>query len=843
MTVRPLRQILFLQSAMVAVLPFLVAGLLVFLWLLPQLKTEFESCQLQLGNSIASKIDDYLLSPMDHSRGVAWLLRNNDRDWVEVQHVLDANVDISSSVQTLYVVGSDAKIVVVGLAEQDRFRSQDLVGLDLSQNPLFLQAMQKQKPVWSDVFLSLISRNLSVAFAIPADGMVVIGEVDLGRVTEFLRQIALEGDQLILVIDRHGQIVADQDGMYTAQQLNISNIPLVKQALSEKNTVYGTFDFEGVSMLGSLASIPVLDWNVLVAQPVEKAYQAVWTALRITLVGLFSALLLAVSIAFLLSRRLAGSFEELISHARRVAAFETDLDWPQASIGEFQDLTTNLQKMSEAIAERERQLVTLMSNLPGMAYRCNADSNRTFLFVSEGCKDLVGCSARDLFEGQKGLNALIHSDDLPGARSLVESTLQQKIPYHMEYRICDAEGLCKWVQDLGRGVWDKDGQLVCIEGLVTDVTARRLAEEALKKALAETKEAKDRVELVLRSVADGLVFTDMQGHIVLMSDSAEALLGVPRHEALGMALDSVIDNTSILEHLSELQNGGSESALLDVTFVHKKDRREINLQVISALVQNLDEEAAGVITLLRDVSRERELDQLKSEFISTAAHELRTPLTVILGFSEILLGEEGLAGHQQEYLSMIVDKAEVLQRLIDDLLDLGRVDSGRLVHIEKGFCDIGKLVQQAVADMQMTRRGHRYEVILPETSVELYADSLRIIQVLENLLGNAVKFSADGSLVKVICHAQGDTVLVSVADQGVGMTTEQVTRIFDKFYRVDASSTSKQGLGLGMTIVKNIIDAHGGRIWIDSEAGKGTVVSFQLPVPGTADDSPWAGLT
>ncbi|WP_432821015.1 ATP-binding protein [Trichloromonas sp.] len=842
MTARPLRQILFLQSALVAVVPFLIAGLLVVLWLLPQINLELESRQSQLASSIAAKVDSYLVSPMRHAIGIASLLKNQRLEPRELQNVLDAHVEISPSIEALYVTGEDGRIVAVGLAEKERSRRQDLVGLDLSQNRLFQLAVRERKPAWSDVFLSLISGKLSVAFAIPTEEMVVIGEVDLGRVTIFLRQIAIDGEQLILVIDRHGQIVADQDGDYTAQQLNISNLPLVKEALSAQGSVYGRFEFEGLSMLGSLTHVPALDWHVFVAQPSEMAYHAVWTALRITLAGLLSALLIAVLIAFYLSRRMAGAFEGLILHARQVTAGEEDVAWPQANIGEFQELSASLQLMSESIRERERQLSTLMSNLPGMAYRCSADAQRRFLFVSEGCQELVGCSDREILDGRwAGFDALVHAEDLPAVKAWVETGLQLKQPYQMEYRILDARGICRWVLDHGRGVWDKNGQLLCIEGLITDVTARRFAEEALKRTLADAEEAKDKVELVLRSVVDGLVFTDMQGRIVLMSASAETLLDVTQQEAWGVTLDSVVENRAIQGHFSELQEGGREAAVLELAYVNKKDGREMNIQVISALVKKRDGEAAGVITLLRDVSQERELDRMKSEFISTAAHELRTPLTVILGFSEVLLAENDLVEHQREYLSIIVDKAEVLQRLIDDLLDLGRVDSGRLVHVEKDRCDIGELVQRAVADARMTSGDHRYEVVLPDAAVEIEADCLRIAQVLENLLGNAIKFSPAGSLVRVICRAaaDADTIQLSVADQGAGMSAEQVARVFDKFYRADSSSTSKQGLGLGMTIVKNIIDAHGGQIRVESEPGRGTEVLIELPVSGKDDDLPW----
>jgi len=831
MTVRSLRHILSVQSSLVAIFPFLIASILGLFWLNPQIDRDVELRQLQLGKVIASQVDGYLGGPLRNIEGLASVTIDQSFDWHELQHMLDAHIVMSASLRGIYIADLDGTIRAIGLRDQNVAGRQNLVGFDLSQNPLFVKALRVRRPIWSDTFLSMVDGRMSVAAAISSNNRVVIGEIDLGRVTEFLQRIAIEPEQIILVIDERGQVIADQDGSHTAQQLNLAKIPLVKEGLRVQEPVSGRFDFQGVSMVGSLSPISTQHWHVLVALPEEAAYQPIWTSMRIVLAGLLTALLFGVAIALWLTRRLAIPCENLAAHARGITSIRESSAWPRGKISEFNQLAGDLQQMSDTLREREREISTLMSNLPGMAYRCRPDDQRTLLFVSDGSQELLGYSNRELACGScPGLNSVVLENDLAGVKEAIDRALAERIPFQVTYRMRNTGEQPRWVQDHGRGVWHDTGNLSCIEGLVTDVTAHQLAEDSLKKALAEAEEAKDRVELVLRSVADGLVFTDMMGRIQLMSASAEALLEVTQQEAWGLTLDNVVENMSDRGRIPEIQENGYGASVLELTFVNKKDGRKMEIQVSSNLVKNREGEAAGVITLLRNVSRERELDRMKSEFISTAAHELRTPLTVILGFSEVLLGEQGFAPHQREYLEMIIDKAEVLHRLIDDLLDLGRVDSGRLVHIEKDRCDLGELVRQSVADAQMISEGHQFELVLPDRPVELHADCLRIAQVMENLLGNAVKFSPSGSLIKVNCRLSSDWVQVSVADQGLGLTPAQKERIFEKFYRVDASSTSKQGLGLGMTIVKNIIDAHGGHIRVESEPGRGTEIIFQLPV-------------
>lgn len=833
MAPRPLQQMLFWQSVLIAGLPFLLAGALVLFWLLPQIDREIEVRQLQLARSVGAQVSSYLLNPQRHAQGLALLAQEQTLDPVDLQRVFDAHLAVSPTLHALYLVDGQDRIVVVGLKPEHQIRRVDLIGTDLSRNRLMQQARQTDGPVWSDTFLSLITEGISVAFALPAGPRMLIGEIDLTQLSGYLHQISGGSEHLLQVLDAHGQVIADEDGLHTAQQLNVSNLPLVAAGRSGAQQAHGRFQFEGTTNLGSLVRIPALDWLVLVALPVQQAYQTVGTSLRITFAGLLAALVFALLLAYVLSRRLAGSFEALTAHARQIAVAappEPSL-WPRANILEFQALADDLQLMSNSLRERERQLTTLMSNLPGMAYRCRADAERSWEFISDGCRALVGCTEQELLSGSySGLNALIQAEELPEVVHQLNWQLERQQPYQLIYRLRNPQGGFKWVLDHGRGVLDARGRLVCLEGLVTDITAEQLADEALKMALAESQEAKDRVELILRSVADALVFTDLQGRIVLLSTSAEELLGIMQQQAYGLALGTLASNLELQNLFASLQQGDGETAQLELALPGPDPGAMRDLEVKSALVRSRDGVRVGIITLLRDVSRERQLDQMKSEFISTAAHELRTPLTVIMGFSEVLLDEQGLASHQQEYLAIINDKAEVLQRLIDDLLDLGRVESGRIVHVEKSRCDLAEVIRQSIADFQLTHQGHRFVVALPETPVELEADPLRLAQTLENLLGNAVKFSAPGSQIRVGCCQRGPLVEVCVSDQGVGMTPEQVGRMFEKFYRVDSTVTSKQGLGLGMTIVKNIIDAHGGQIRVESRPGEGTEITFSLPL-------------
>ena len=255
------------------------------------------------------------------------------------------------------------------------------------------------------------------------------------------------------------------------------------------------------------------------------------------------------------------------------------------------------------------------------------------------------------------------------------------------------------------------------------------------------------------------------------------------------------------------------------------------IQAKSSQVRGQGGLKTGVITLLRDVSKERELDRMKSEFISTAAHELRTPLTSVKGFSEILLQRKDIDPRQQaEFLSIVYEKTVMLEKIINDMLSISRVDSGQIVCLQKEWHDLVPALEKLGSQYRNECKTHSFQMDLPEQPVEGLVDLVKFTQVMENLLTNAVKFSPRKSLIRVTCKVIANQARISVEDRGYGMTPDQAERVFDKFYRVDSSNTAKEGLGLGMSIAKNIVEAHGGKIWVESKPGKGTTVSFMIPL-------------
>jgi PAS domain S-box-containing protein len=362
-------------------------------------------------------------------------------------------------------------------------------------------------------------------------------------------------------------------------------------------------------------------------------------------------------------------------------------------------------------------------------------------------------------------------------------------------------------------------------GLEETVQERTLQ---LQAALEETRLSHDRVSAILRSVNDALFVTDQQGHMLLLNAQAEQLLGISQEEAVDRRVDSLIAHPTLLEQVKKTLVGGTASTF-DVDVVGEI-KPHVTLRVRTSRVESANGAIRGVIFLAQDVSLEMEMDRIKNEFISTAAHELNTPLATILGFAELLMNNDDFSPEErQEFITYIFEKADHLSQLVNELLDLSRIEAGRPLEMHKKNCQVSDLFAGTLKHYQTTY-GERLHFQLQDPDLLLPADRLKIHQVLENLLSNAFKYSPQGGLVSVTGSQRPEGYTITIRDQGIGMTEEQVARIFDKFYRADASNTAIPGTGLGMTIVRNIVTAHGGTIVVESARTKGTTVRFTLPL-------------
>ena len=372
---------------------------------------------------------------------------------------------------------------------------------------------------------------------------------------------------------------------------------------------------------------------------------------------------------------------------------------------------------------------------------------------------------------------------------------------------------------------------------VRDVTARKEAErrilelnQQLTARMAEVEAIGNRLAAIVESVAEGLIVTDIAQNVVLVNGAAETLLGVQRMDVAGKPAARAIRDRPLREAIMDALARDAPHDAFDVSLVDGAEGAVRTIHADVSRVQGGDRRRLGHVTVLRDVTREREVDRMKTEFLSTAAHELRTPLTSIRGFSEILLARENLSdAERRKFLGYINKQSALLSSFINDLLDVSRIEAGKGFDLRREQVDLVALIQEQASLFSAYSDKHRVVAEAAQGSAPVVVDRGKMGQALGNLIGNAIKYSPQGGEVALACRQAEDGWEVTVSDQGIGMSPDQVARVFDKFFRVDGSNTAIEGTGLGMTIVRHIVEAHGGRIWIESEPQVGTTVHFTVP--------------
>jgi len=370
----------------------------------------------------------------------------------------------------------------------------------------------------------------------------------------------------------------------------------------------------------------------------------------------------------------------------------------------------------------------------------------------------------------------------------------------------------------------------------------------LLNAHTTLQQEKSHLQTVNDTIADGLYVMDREGRIVQINPAFTDILGFQADETLGRIGHDLFhvhddgDRLPLQECPIVAATSGNRVYSGEAQFRHKNG----TLLTVELACKPISSQShiTGSVTAFRDISerkaaqqRLQESDRIKSEFIATASHELRTPLAVIQGYVELLRDSDNLGPEQmQEFEAIIYEKAVALEKIIDDLLDVSHIETGRPICLELESIDIVQQLKRLADHFQKEADAHRVSANLPRSEVLLRLDRFKFNQALENLLTNAIKFSPADSEITVTGELLADRFLVTIADQGVGIAPDQLPYIFDKFFRVDTSDTAVSGFGLGLYLVKRIIEAHQGSIRVESTPGRGTSFFITLPLPAVLND-------
>lgn len=409
----------------------------------------------------------------------------------------------------------------------------------------------------------------------------------------------------------------------------------------------------------------------------------------------------------------------------------------------------------------------------------------------------------------------------------------------LETVVClSAFGIACW---LGWNMFlEKKLLLVQLESLKNDYKNQR---DKASQSVKETKDLRLQVQLLKRqkrnteaiiySISDAVIVTDANERLLMANEPAGALFGFNPDESMLKPLEEIVANNELVRFISNSRSSRVRHVKREMEF-KSEDALYIYNCIISCIYDD-DDQVCGVVAVLHDITREREISQMKNDFVSHVSHELKTPLASITAYAEMLVdGEANDENTRNEFYSIIQNQALRLNRLIEDILNISRIESG-LIKVNKEAVSTALIVRDA-AQMIKSYAAEKDISVEDQTSIvfdQVSADKDMISQVVINLLSNAVKYTPNGGKITIDSEVDESeqVVRVTITDTGVGIPAEELEHVYDKFYRVKANNKCAKGTGLGLNLVKQIVEkVHQGRVFVRSEVGKGSSFGFELPL-------------
>jgi len=785
-------------------------------------------------------------------------------------------------------------------------------GYDARVRPWYQAGAQAGKAAWSPIYIWASRQHVGIAAVLPiydASGALLgvqQSALSLDYISKFLSELRVGKSGQVFLMEPSGLLVASsatekpvrpgETGTDLARFAAAASAdPFTRAAAEQLTARFGDLNQlpnayqSRISVAGQpyflsaerLRDPHGLDWIAVIGVPEADFLAQVAGNTRTTVLLCCLALLIALALGVVTARRIAQPIRRLNSAAQALASGQWEHPVTIHRSDEVGDLARQFNMMAAALIDKEtqlrahaeqleqrvaertaalresqRQLAALLDNLPGMAYRCANDPHWTMEYLSEGCLGVTGYAAAELIgNATRAYNDLIIPEDQQRVWDTVETAVGRRATFVLEYRIRTKNGESRWVWEKGSGVFSDEGNLLALEGFISDTTERKKAEEAVQHSEA-------MLRATLDAIPEAAFLMDSRGVALAGNATVAQRLGVAPEQIIGANVYDLLP-----PDVAARRRGYVAQVVKTGQPVHFEDQRgertienamypvlDAQGSVVQLSVIGLDitERKQAEIRLAEAAQELARSNADLEQFAHIASHDLQEPLRMVTSYLRLL--EQRYRGRlgadADEYIAFAVDGTRRMQRLITDLLAYSRVGTGAPL---PGLTDCETVVEQALSNLQVTLT-ESGAAVTHDPLPTVMADPGQVLQLFQNLIGNAVKFhGAEPPRVHVSARLTSaeDGLPISeaippgvnrksqianrksewefaVRDNGIGIAPRQFERIFMVFRRLHTPA-EYPGTGIGLAICKKIVERHGGRIWVESEEGRGTTFYFTLP--------------
>ena len=723
-----------------------------------------------------------------------------------------------------------------------------LIGLspELPEHQVAVETALNGDSGYSVFHVSRITGHSTVSIAAPVedivDGQRVIRGVLLVEISWPAVSETLEAEQT------YTYILNTDGGVVSSKGLGAHEIPLPEGVVTKALTGFSGWDIMKIDEEGSFLVATVrqrgylefygYNWSLVTLTSVEDAFSTIpiVTFTVASLIITFS-LVTALFMIWALTSFVVGPLSRLSKDMEEVEDGHLDRRSDINSKDEVGAVATSFNEMTSTIQQNERNLIhlqTLIDSSPTIAMTLKNSEGFPISYIG-GNLDMLGYRTKEDLEGSVNFLDSVHPNDVEiFHNSLKDFTKKRLLHFSVELRILARNAEYKW---LNFSVWPKkdgSGEMTHLNIVAVDVTERRNSENSIRQE-------KNRLALILRSIGDAVVVIDKDKRIVLTNPIAEKFTGFSENEMKGLLYSDVVhfvhekSKKPSFEFIDWVFEHGMLATGEGKTVLVKKDGTTMAVAETAAPLVGEQTEVVGAVIAFRNVTKEREVDRMKSEFVSVASHQLKTPLNRMGWFLE-MMAEGDFAKLNQEELGltqeMIFSNKQMIA-LIKNLLDISRMDKGEGVTLDLQVFNFNNIINDSKKELTRYASDHNKTLSFKTDAtdgIELMADESKIHEIVKNFATNAIKYSKDRGEVVITTELNKHDVIVSVSDNGIGIPSIEQEHMFERFYRAsNAVSQEAEGTGLGLSVARSFAEAHGGRVWFESEEGKGSTFHFTIP--------------
>lgn len=884
----PLRRDLGLQLLaiyLLFVVPIVIAALIFDHYTTQRIQQDIEGADLALARAIAeetnSTIENALIAveQLSHYQGVI------DADPYQMERIFEKVQSVRPDVNLIYRLGANG----IMLFHHPVGGPNSTLGDDFSFRGYYQAALNTRDPLVSLGRVSPTTRQPVATAVMPMwDGNEFIGlvatNIKLQYLSDALASLVSDnnpGETLqVVIVDAAGKVIAHPNSDFLLQDM-LTTLPSVTQAvLGGQSGSAVTREAGDEERLFSYVPVPNAAWGVIVSRPTASAFATPRAFHQGVLIVIGVFLVIGVFFWAALYSRIIRPVERLTVYSqslgRREAVSPATIH-PLEEDAKRQDqighLVRSFARMEKSIRARFDELSTLLETSASVVSTLNTRKVlENILEQVERLMNIEMCAIvaldqnEDVYRAQasRGLSAE-HAENLIISPNEFHSATTRAIRSGKPVQISDTETDPSYESFRERARYEgyrsitafplrtnlaPPSALVIYQREPKAFTEREIdllanfanhAAMAIENATlfersdAALQEQTRRLEALIQSFEDGLVLEDLQGHVLYinrrMSDYAgqhpEEILGSPAEALFRSILSEANDRDRKLHQVEKTLHDGSQNGGVEIDLRRPSGMRHFRLKAFT--VTDSSGLPIGRGQILRDTTKDYEVDRMKSSLVSIASHELRTPLAAIKGYASTLLAKDVTwdLEAQREFLEVISAEADRLSELVNNLLDMSRIESGSL-EIKPKLCDIEALVTEAVGRC-FPHPGERLTIEMKTKRLKIFADEPRLVVVIRNLVENATKYSQDNTPILLKIEEGEEEFIFRVQDRGLGIPPEKHELVFDSFYRLDNDQTRKNaGAGLGLAICRGFVMAHGGRIWLEPTE-KGTNIAFSIP--------------